>query len=132
MSNAITITGNLGADPERRVEGAGPVEVRVADSTGYGERKRTTWWKCAVWGKTGEYALANLKKGDMVVVYGEAHLDEWEGRDGSKRSTLVLNCNRLDGPFQRRKLGDRDDSPQRRDAPTSRPAPKKYEDDIPF
>ena len=38
MSNTIVVTGNLGADPEQRNPGAGPVELRLADSTGYGER----------------------------------------------------------------------------------------------
>jgi len=128
MSNTIVVTGNLGADPEHRTPGAGPVELRLADNTGYGERKRTTWWRVKVWGKTGEYAMRSLVKGDLVTVAGEASVDEWKGRDGTKRVTLELNAQRLDGPFQRRKLGDQYAPPQAAQRQQSR----RDDDDIPF
>lgn len=131
MSNTIVVTGNLGADPEQRSPGAGPVELRLADNTGYGDRKRTTWWRVTVWGKTGEYAMRSLVKGDLVTVAGEASADEWQGRDGTKRVTLELNAQRLDGPFQRRKL----DAPggEARESYARAPAhAQRADDDIPF
>ena len=132
MSNTIVVTGNLGADPEQRTPGAGPVELRLADSTGYGDRKRTAWWRVKVWGKTGEYALNALRKGDMVTVAGEASADEWEGRDGQKRITLEINAQRLDGPFKRRGREDSGGSGYERRPPVRRAEPYTDNDDIPF
>ena len=129
MSNTIVVTGNLGADPEQRNPGAGPVELRLADSTGYGERKRTAWWRVKVWGKTGEYALGTLRKGDMVTVAGEASVDEWQGRDGQTRYTLELNAQRLDGPFRRR---SRDDAGGYERRPERNAKPYADDDSIPF
>jgi single-strand DNA-binding protein len=131
MSNTIVIIGNLGRDPEQRTPGAGPVTLNVADSTGYGDRKRTTWRRVSVWGKTGEYCLATLRKGDMVQIVGEESQDEWTGADGAKRVTSEVNASRVDGPFQRR---SRDDAPERRPAPARHADPQPYSDDedIPF
>ena len=107
MSSSITVLGNLGADPEEAQSGAGPVRLRIASTTGFGDRKRTTWYRANVWGKSREYALSALRKGDTVFVTGELSADEWEGKDGSKRTTLEINCNAVQGPFKRR---PRDDS----------------------
>jgi len=102
MAITIAFTGNLGSDPEEAQSGAGPVRLSVAGSSGWGEKKKTHWFRVNVWGKTREYALSALRKGDMVNIVGRFSVDEWEGRDGGKRTTLEVDCTELEGPFKRR------------------------------
>ena len=101
MSNTIIITGNLGRDPERQREGAGPVILNLADSVGYGDRKTTTWRRVAVWGKTGDYCLTALSKGDLVTVTGEESQRTWTDKEGKERVTSEVNARSVDGPFRR-------------------------------
>lgn len=96
MSMATTtIIGNLGSDPETRTTNGGKTvtSVSVATSHGWGDRKRTTWWKASIWGQRGEAFAENHRKGDMAALSGDAYLDEWEDRDGNKRQTLCLDAN---------------------------------------
>ena len=94
--NQCTITGNLGADPELRTVGQdmNVCELRVAVNDRVKKRgewtDQTTWFRCVVWGKTAENCAKYLSKGRKVLVTGRVQLDEWEGQDGSKRSTLEL------------------------------------------
>ena len=101
MSNTIIITGNLGRDPERQREGAGPVILNLADSVGFGDRKTTTWRRVAVWGKTGDYCLTALSKGDLVTVTGEESQRAWTDKEGKERVTSEVNARAVDGPFRR-------------------------------
>jgi len=101
MSNTIIITGNLGRDPERQREGAGPVILNLADSVGFGDRKTTTWRRVAVWGKTGDYCLTALSKGDLVTVTGEESQRVWTDKEGKERTTSEVNARAGDGPFRR-------------------------------
>ena len=107
MSNTIIITGNLGRDPERQREGAGPVILNLADSVGFGDRKTTTWRRVAVWGKTGEYCRNALSKGDLVTVTGEESQRTWTDKEGKERTTSEVNARAVDGPFRRVSREDR-------------------------
>lgn len=66
---AATIIGNVGREPERSEDGK-RTRVTVASSSGWGDNKVTTWVSCTLWGKTAEWAAANLHKGDTVAVRG--------------------------------------------------------------
>ena len=82
--SSITLVGNLGADPESRTAGSSTVtELRLAVSTGWGDRKTTTWYRASIWGKSGENAVRLLRKGSSVVVSGEFSVREFEKKDGS-------------------------------------------------
>jgi len=81
--SSITIVGNLGADPETRTAGSSNVtELRIAVSTGWGDRKTTTWYRASIWGKSGENAARLLRKGSSVVVSGEFSVREFEKKNG--------------------------------------------------
>jgi len=124
--NNFNFTGNIGKDCSVRQAGSSTVCVfPVAVTTGYGDKEKTMWTVCEVWGKCAEGGLPQyLVKGQKVVISGELSLDEYE-KDGEKRHTLKVNVNSLD------LLGDKKES-----APQATPsAPKSNDDpddDIPF
>jgi len=72
--NKITITGNLTKNAEQRYTGTGTAVLSfdVANNTGYGDNKRTNYFRCAIFGKRAEGRLIEfLKTGTPVVVVGE-------------------------------------------------------------
>jgi single-strand DNA-binding protein len=93
-----TLIGNLGADPELRTTQGGTqiCKLRVASSSGYGDRQKTTWVGVALFGKTAEFAARELRKGARVAIHGLVYEDEWTAKDGTKRTSLQMDGNALD------------------------------------
>lgn len=95
--NVFTFSGNLGGDAEVKYlpSGDAVANFSVAVKSGYGEKEKTNWVRCALFGKRAEGGLIQyLKKGQMVMVSGEFSLDEWEGSDG-KKSTPSVRVNEV-------------------------------------
>ena len=96
--NMIVLTGNLGADPERRASDAGGItklllaqNVRRLDS----EKKvfetvHTNWFRVTCFGRLAERIGAGLKKGNRVTVMGELRSNDYEAKDGSKRTSVEI------------------------------------------
>ena len=140
MSNNVTIIGRLGRDGEgKQAGGVSLFEFSVADDVGYGDKKTTNWWRCALWGKQAEGKITDfLKKGQQVAVMGEITLREWEDKDGNKKLSPEIRVNSVQF------VGSKSDSQQSgsyNDVPQSNQerraaAPQKYADpkdeDIPF
>lgn len=127
MANQITVIGRLGRDAETKsVSGTSLLTFSVADDTGFGDKKVTTWWRVSVWGKQAEGRLPEfLKKGTQVAVFGEASAREHDGK-----IYLEIRANSV------QLIGAKGDAP----APTSSaaPAPARtatapaFEEDLPF
>jgi single-strand DNA-binding protein len=137
--NNVTFDGRLAADAELRYTPSGePVlSFRVASDIGFGEKKTTNWFVCALFGKRGESLKEYLQKGQQVTVYGQLTLREWEDRDGNKKLSPDVRVNEISLQGGKREGGEQPSAPA---APPRRaPAPTKqqeYDDgldgDIPF
>jgi len=97
MNNA-SFTGNLGGDSEVRSAGNSTIcTFSIAIKSGYGDREKTSWCRCNLWGKRSEGRLPEfLKKGTQVAVSGEISLNTWQNNDGVEKTSLELNVNELD------------------------------------
>ena len=60
---------------------------------------KTLWVRATAWRQMAENCAESLAKGDLVVVTGRLHTDEWE-QDGQKRSALAMNIDNI-GPSLR-------------------------------
>jgi single-strand DNA-binding protein len=95
----ITATGNLAADVELRFTAAGKAiaKLRLATNrsrksdSGQWETTHTTWLAVTLWDTDAETAAEYFRKGDKVTVTGELTVEEWETKDGEKRTTLVVD-----------------------------------------
>ena len=99
MSNVFSFTGTVGRDAEVKAMPSGQtvLNVTVANNIGFGDRQQTLWVRVALWGKRAEGQLGNyLKKGQQVFVSGELSLREYQGTDGTTKSSLELNANIID------------------------------------
>jgi len=127
--NVFSFSGNLGKDCEVKSLQSGTTvcEFSVAVASGYGDKKKTSWIRCALFGKRAEGKLPEyLKKGAQVAVSGELTVEEWE-KDGQKHTMVKVNVNSLD------LIGGRSEAPiPARTQPQAAPAGESFDDDIPF
>ena len=130
--NNWDFTGNLGRDAESRYlpNGDPVVNFSVAVKSGYGDKEKTTWAKCAMWGKRGEAVAPYLNKGQLVGVSGEITLREYTDKDGAVRASLEVRVNDL--TLLGGKPGDKHDSegtaPGRNGTATPRTQPNQGTD----
>lgn len=99
MSNVFSFTGTIGRDAEVRYlpSGQAVLNVTVANNIGFGDKQQTLWIRVALWGKRAEGSLQNyLKKGQQVFVSGELTQREFQGNDGTMKTSLEVNANILD------------------------------------
>ena len=93
--NKVILLGNLTRDPETRVTVNGlticklGMAVSRSYSTREGERKEeTTFVDIDAFGKQAEIITKYMRKGRPLMVEGRLRLDQWEAKDGQKRSKL--------------------------------------------
>ena len=85
-----TITGRLGANPERKSTSSGHefVAFTVASKGRTGE---PTWVRCSVWrAKLIDFLEKNARKGARVCISGSMELKKWG--DGGDQFALDLDC----------------------------------------
>lgn len=95
--NKVFLMGNLTRDIEIRhtsgntAVGKFGLAVNRKFRTQSGEnREEVTFVDCEAWGRTAEVMSQYLHKGRPVFVEGRLKLDQWEGKDGSKRSKVLV------------------------------------------
>ena len=79
--NSWNFTGNLGQDCRAgNVGGTAVVNFSVASTSGYGDKKVTTWVDCALWGNRATALQQYLTKGQKVAITGEHSTREHDGK----------------------------------------------------
>jgi single-strand DNA-binding protein len=101
MYQKMIIAGNLGRDPEMRYmpDGTAVTSFNVAVNDGWGENKRTLWFRVSIWGKRAETANQYLSKGSKVLVEGRLQGDPntggpklWTRQDGTVGSSFEITA----------------------------------------
>jgi len=99
MNPKMTIVGRLGKDPEAIGTSGARFSVvtqdRVKNDKGEWEDRDTTWHNIKAWKTLGQQALATLKKGQEVIVYGTFSADEWIDKEGQKRITNEVHADSI-------------------------------------
>ncbi|MEQ6363555.1 single-stranded DNA-binding protein [Lactiplantibacillus plantarum] len=131
----ITISGNLGKDPEVRQTQSGMQvanfslavrQNRPDDQGNYG----TDWFRCAVWGKRAGTIERFFHKGNHVTVTGTFEVDEYNGQ-----TQLGVNVTDFDLPDRE---SNQSKSQSNNQAPHQQPVPSAggqidiSDDDLPF
>lgn len=90
--NTITISGNVGRDPELKysANGTAVVKFSVADTTGKDDNKKTVWHDVVVFKEQAEHVAASVKKGSRVIVTGRLDKSEYTGKDGVKKQRVEV------------------------------------------
>lgn len=95
----FSIVGNIVTDPVRRRFGDQELyKFRVASnsrrrtSDGTWEHGNSLYVNVNCWGNLATGAGASLTKGDAVVVVGHVHTDEYDDKDGVRRSSVEVRA----------------------------------------
>ena len=97
--NYAIVMGGLTRDPELRRTGGGlaiakfslAVSEKYTDKAGK-ETESVCYIDVDAWGKLGENCAHYLKKGSQALVQGKMQMEQWTGKDGTKRSKLSLRA----------------------------------------
>lgn len=116
MNTAITVEGNLTADPTYRTAATrgpdtargGPdavltpvtnlriaVSDRYRDPAGAWLTTDPVFYDVAIWGTPATHAAATLRSGDRVLVHGELRLRSWTGEDGQTRHIPTITADMI-------------------------------------
>lgn len=134
--NSVCIAGRLTRDPEvkflanERAVCNFALAINETYKSKDGEKKETTTFaECEAWGKTAELVGKYLNKGSGAYVQGRLKLEEWEDKDGKKRSRMKVVADSVQF------IGGKDKAPdQGADVPTEQrhiPAPAAPDDQSP-
>jgi single-strand DNA-binding protein len=100
--NKVILVGNLGRDAELRYTPGGSAVSKFSVATTEvwndksGQRQeRTEWHNIDLWGKQAESLSGYLVKGKQVYVEGRLQTDEYTDKDGNKRKTTRVRCDRV-------------------------------------
>lgn len=99
--NNITIVGNLTRDPELRFTPNGTpvasfglaVNKRVQNKDSGEWTNSADFFNVVAWFKLAENCAQSLFKGDRVLISGRLSQDNWEDKDGQKRSAFKIIAN---------------------------------------
>ncbi len=151
--NKVILMGNLTRDPELRVtpNGTAICKMGLATSRTYttqdgNQREETTFVDIDAFGKQAEVIAKYMTKGRPILVEGRLRFDQWENKEGEKRSKLgvVLETFRFVGPRATQESESASSSAphieENSPPPRSEPQPAQQtegesfddEDDVPF
>lgn len=99
MSNTVTVTGNLGSDPELRFTSSGKAFVTVSvgdtprrfnrDSNQWEDAGETLWLRCTRFGGEAEEIADKAHRGDKVTVVGRLKSRSWDDKETGQKRTAV-------------------------------------------
>lgn len=121
--NHCALLGRLTRDPEKfEFSGGTGVKFGLASNERYRTRdgedvEKVLFVDCVMCGRGGDVIAQHVSKGDPLLVSGRLQLDQWESREGEKRSRITLNVRdfsflpraKPDGGGQRKEQSRRDD-----------------------
>lgn len=97
--NSVTLSGNLGRNADLKYTQKGTAvsnfSIAVTEKFSSGDDK-THWFTCVLWGKLAEAVSQYLLKGAKVTVQGKLEVQEYEDKQGNKRSKTQVIVSNLD------------------------------------
>lgn len=130
--NSVTLEGNLGSDLEIRALPSGKEigTASLAVTTGFGDRKQTSWYRIALFGNYATAMARSMVKGARVVVQGEISVREYQTNQGEKRTSVEIACRSVSAPSASgRQQSAQQSSPQRQAATET---DSDFDSEIPF
>jgi single-strand DNA-binding protein len=100
--NKVMLMGNLTRDPEVRYTPKGTavgdiaMAINMSYKTAEGQMKDEVCYVDVVaWGRQAETCKEYLTKGSPIFVEGRLQLDQWETKEGEKKSRLRVRAERI-------------------------------------
>lgn len=138
-SSAVTLIGNLTADPTLRqtTGGASVTQFSIAVTRSWKNKtdqweEETSYFDIVAWSELANNSCESLKKGNRVIVSGRLEQQSWT-KDGEKRSKVVLVADDLGPSLRKAVVTGIEKSGESKGAPAkaSKQAPV-FDDEEPF
>lgn len=101
--NKVFIGGRLTRDPELKPVGSKGtsvanfgVAVNRVSGSGADRREEVCFIDVTAWGKQAEVIAKYLGKGDQIFVEGRLTFEQWDAKDGTKRTRLKVTAERFE------------------------------------
>jgi single-strand DNA-binding protein len=96
--NNVQLIGRLTRDPELKHIGSDNTAIcnfgialnRTYKTASGEKREETTFVDCECWGVRGENLAKFFQKGKEIALDGALKMDQWEDKEGNKRSKLTV------------------------------------------
>ena len=95
MSAKVQIIGNLGRDPETRVNANNTFIANFSFASNNqrksatGEQvKKADWYNITATGKQAQILAKHVRKGDPLLIEGRQTISEWTDREGNQRKSV--------------------------------------------
>lgn len=110
--NNHTIHGRLVRDPEltprRNSDSSDRVNFTVAVDRRFGDE--SDFFDCVAFGQRAEVINKFFSKGKEIIVWGEGHINSYEGKDGVKRKSYSIFVDGFDFCGSKEKSSERKDT----------------------
>ena len=113
--NSVVLTGRPGRDPEVKVLNNNrkmarfSLAVNESRINALNERvNNTQWFNIVAWGAEAEKTEELVHKGQLVVIRGQLHNNEWKDRDGNKRILTEVYLSDVE-PFKGAETEEKED-----------------------
>lgn len=94
--NVAIIMGRLTADPELRSTKSGLAVCKFTVACDrYSKDKGADFIRCIAWRNTADMIAKWFSKGKMIAVEGSIQVDNYEDKDGNKRTATSILVNRV-------------------------------------
>ena len=90
--NSLSAIGNIGQDSTLRYTPTGDAvaSFSFALTAGFGDKQKTTWLSCSLFGKRAETLAPMLLKGTKIGITGEISARTYKAKDGTEKT--VTEC----------------------------------------
>jgi single-strand DNA-binding protein len=140
--NRVILIGHLGRDPEikhtagdRTIANASLATSDTWKDKAGEKQERTEWHRLVFFDKLAEIVGQYVKKGSAIYVEGRLQTREWQDKEGAKRYTTEIVCDRMQMLGGKGRADEQEHEPERSKGEKPIKAPSKFDslsDDIPF
>ena len=137
--NRVVLEGNLVRDVDVKYGAASGTAFGSFTIAVNGSKKVNGEWAesasyvdCKAFGKRFESCAPHMKKGTKVIVDGRISTDSWTGKDGQKKSKLVVECDMVYPTWQKREEAGGWQSAPKAPAQQAPEAQEEFPEDFPF
>lgn len=127
-NNVIAITGRLTHNPDYRQTDNGTAICRFSVAVDSG-KDSVIFVDCKAWRGTADFVERYFTKGKWITVCGSLEKEEWDGKDGTRKSRFIINVENV--AF----CGAREEQPQTVNVPRNEDGTidiEVDEEDLPF
>lgn len=92
----VTLTGNVGREPEMRstAQGLAVYSYSLGVNTGTPSKPHTSWFNITHFGKDAEYWNGRIHKGVKLMIIGRLSVRLFDKKDGSKGVSVDVSADR--------------------------------------